>query len=370
MSAGRLAMTDSVRIVHDLVATPSVSGDEHAAARVFASHAERLGMTPEIDQAGNALAHRGAPNARTHIVLLGHIDTVPGRIPVRIEDRALHGRGSVDAKGPLAAMLVAASNAELPEGVRLTVAAAVGEETAGSPGARHLVHQYRPDACIIGEPSGWDGVTLGYKGRLLVTASTTREHAHSAGPQPSACDEIHDWWSRVLDLANSFNTPRERAFDQLQTSLRSIASEEDAFHQHARAHAGFRLPITLTPAQLRQQLESIASEHTRLEFDGMEHAFATDRNDPVVRALSGAIRQHDGRPRPKLKTGTADMNVVAPHWRCPIAAYGPGDSSLDHTPHEHLDLDEYERAIRVLRTALETLASELATRSDTPQNAE
>jgi LysW-gamma-L-lysine carboxypeptidase len=53
-----------------------------------------------------------------------------------------------------------------------------------------------------------------------------------------------------------------------------------------------------------------------------------------------------------LKTGTSDMNVVAPVWRCPIVAYGPGDSALDHTPNEHLDLDEYWKAVNVLENVL------------------
>ena len=35
------------------------------------------------------------------------------------------------------------------------------------------------------------------------------------------------------------------------------------------------------------------------------------------------------------------MNVVGPVWQCPILAYGPGDSSLDHTPHEQIELPEY-----------------------------
>jgi LysW-gamma-L-lysine carboxypeptidase len=36
-------------------------------------------------------------------------------------------------------------------------------------------------------------------------------------------------------------------------------------------------------------------------------------------------------------------------------AYGPGDASLDHTPHEHIDLDEYHRAIAVLTHVLQVL---------------
>jgi LysW-gamma-L-lysine carboxypeptidase len=56
-----------------------------------------------------------------------------------------------------------------------------------------------------------------------------------------------------------------------------------------------------------------------------------------------------------LKTGTSDMNVVGPAWKCPIVAYGPGDSSLDHTPHEHVLLDDYWRAVLVLEQALRRL---------------
>jgi len=58
-----------------------------------------------------------------------------------------------------------------------------------------------------------------------------------------------------------------------------------------------------------------------------------------------------------LKTGTSDMNVVGPAWGCPIVAYGPGDSSLDHTPHEHLPLDEYWQAVQVLEATLRTLCA-------------
>jgi LysW-gamma-L-lysine carboxypeptidase len=68
-----------------------------------------------------------------------------------------------------------------------------------------------------------------------------------------------------------------------------------------------------------------------------------------------AIRAQDGRPRFKLKTGTSDMNIVGPAWGCPIVAYGPGDSALDHTPEEHLDVEEFHLSIDVLALTLESL---------------
>ncbi|MFC2173950.1 acetyl-lysine deacetylase, partial [Acidobacteriota bacterium] len=44
-----------------------------------------------------------------------------------------------------------------------------------------------------------------------------------------------------------------------------------------------------------------------------------------------------------------------PVWNCPIVAYGPGDSRLDHTPHEHILISEYLRSIEILKTALRSL---------------
>ena len=57
-----------------------------------------------------------------------------------------------------------------------------------------------------------------------------------------------------------------------------------------------------------------------------------------------------------MKTGTSDMNILAPVWGCPTLAYGPGDSKLDHTPHEAIELDEFERGVEVLTAALSQLA--------------
>ena len=56
-----------------------------------------------------------------------------------------------------------------------------------------------------------------------------------------------------------------------------------------------------------------------------------------------------------MENGTSDMNVVGPAWGCPILAYGPGDSALDHRPDEHIQIPEYLRAIDVLTHALRTL---------------
>src|SRR6185503_8137227 len=116
------------------------------------------GFRATVDDAGNAVGEIG--DGPVHVVLLGHIDTVPGDIPTRIEGDELVGRGAVDAKGPLAAF-VAAATKPVP-GVRVTVVGAVEEESPTSKGARYRATQEAQDWCVIGEPSGWDAVTVAY----------------------------------------------------------------------------------------------------------------------------------------------------------------------------------------------------------------
>jgi LysW-gamma-L-lysine carboxypeptidase len=372
--------TFACTLLEQLVRTPSLSGHERPAIELFTRAARELGLESHIDEAGNGIAtvppipavlgrnrcrtQTTDPSSAPTIILLGHIDTVPGNIPVRIENNILHGRGTVDAKGPLAAMLVAAARANLLPSTSLHVIAAVGEETPESPGARHIVRTHRADACIIGEPSGASGFALGYKGRLLLTARFELALAHSAGPQGSAADAAIRWWSGVLQLVHNANPAPEGIFDSLQASIRDITTTTDDLTDSATIHAGFRLPTRITPQDLEQQIRNIPDPPTHLTFTGHTPAFRAARNNDVASALAAAIRDEGLTPRPQLKTGTADMNIVGPSggggWNCPIAAFGPGDSSLDHTPNEHINLDEFTRSIRILTRAIESLSHRLA----------
>jgi LysW-gamma-L-lysine carboxypeptidase len=305
-----------------------------------------------VDEAGNAIGIIG--QGTRDIVLLGHIDTFGGSIPARIEGRCLFGRGAVDAKGPLCTFAVAATQATLSADTRLIVVGAVEEEASSSKGARHVLTQFNPSMCIIGEPSQWDRITLGYKGRLLLRWRWDGPLAHSASDVHSGPERAFIYWQQVCHTVDAINQDRSSLFDRLDATLQSINSGDDGVHGWTEMVLGFRLPPDIVPEQLPADIV-LDDNGARIVAYGHERAHVAGKDTDLCRAFRAAIRAHGGRPRFVHKTGTSDMNVVAPVWNCPILAYGSGDSSLDHTPNEHIDLDEYQRAIAVLTDALSRL---------------
>jgi LysW-gamma-L-lysine carboxypeptidase len=338
------------RFIHNLVAIPSLSQQEAEATAFLVDWMQSTGYDRAfVDEAGNAVGIIGQGSRQ--IILLGHIDTFMGFPPVKIVGRKLYGRGSVDAKAPLATFAVAARRAALPEDVQVIVIGAVEEECPTSKGARFAATQYQPTACIIGEPSTWDRMTLGYKGRLLIEWTWRGALAHSAGQAASAPEHAFAYWQRVLDYVHSINEGEDRIFGQLDATLQEINSGQDGAYGWAKMIIGFRLPPSLKPETVAAALQS--EEHgVSIRDYGHETAYLADKDSHLARVMRGAIRSQGGNPRFVHKTGTSDMNIVAPIWNCPILAYGPGDSALDHTPEEHLDLDEYQKAIEVLTEAL------------------
>lgn len=345
-------MLDPIELLKTAISIPSVSGQETEVANYLVSQLKTFADEAFIDASGSAVAKVGHGDLK--VIFLGHIDTVPGEIPVRIEDGKLYGRGSVDAKGPFCTAVAAASRLsdEVKSKLTLTLIGATEEEASSSKGARHAVTAYpKPDLVIIGEPSNWDAITLGYKGRLIVKAQIEKDHFHSAGEGTTAAEDIVNIWNILKQHSGDYNEDKQGVFEQVQIALQGISSHLDGFKQKAEATIGYRLPLVVKPALLREQISSLVT-NANISFFGDEVAYRSDKDTPLTRALRVAIREQGGTPRFKVKTGTADMNVVAPFWNVPMVAYGPGDSALDHTPNEHVELVEYEKAVAVLVSAL------------------
>jgi len=216
--------------------------------------------------------------------------------------------------------------------------------------------------------------------------------AHSAGPDASVAEVVIDLWNWVRTHAGTANAGVEKPFDQLTPSLRRfVTANEEGLIDTVDAQFAWRLPMGVDAIELVRQLLAWAADHvhatgevpvtalghgpgsdapitiagprTSLEFAfrGWEQPWRSDRQNALVRSFLAGIRGVEPAAQPGfvVKTGTSDMNVVAPIWQCPIVAYGPGDSGLDHTPHEHLELDDYWYAVRILEATLRQLVLSL-----------
>jgi [amino group carrier protein]-lysine/ornithine hydrolase len=344
---------DAIALLEGLVSIYSPTGQEAEAVRYLVEQMQAAGLRAHVDAAGNAIGECG--DGPESVVLLGHIDTVPGFIAVRRNDDVLYGRGAVDAKGPLATFVAAAANvAGQRLGRRLVVIGAVGEE-GDSRGAHFVREQYRPALTIIGEPSGWERITLGYKGSAWFEFEVSRALAHTSAKNESACEAAVSYWNRMTGWASERNKGVERVFEQVSPTLRGMQSSSDGFTESASLRFGVRLPPGMALGELNDSLAGLAQEATLRMIEGVE-AYRGEKNTSLVRAFLPAIRKAGGTPGFTVKTGTSDMNLVAPAWGTPILAYGPGDSNLDHTPNEHILLSEYQRAVGVLTDVLLALA--------------
>ncbi len=346
--------TEDVDLLQRLVGIQSLSDEERPAVVELCRQMDARGFRTEIDNAGNAVGRIGS--GERQVVLLGHIDTVPGHIPVRIEDNVLWGRGAVDAKGPLCTFVAAAAAAAPRMHATLTVVVAVGEELLGSTGAREVARWTAAEFCHLGVPSGWDAVCLGYRGTLGFHYRLTQPSRHSAGPGESAGEQAIGFWNAMTAELDALNASREASstFTTITPALREMRSGGDGLSDEAYLSIGLRLPPGVDTVALQERLRDLAGP-AEIEVNGVQEGYRSTKQTPLVPPFLRAIRAEGGNPRFTVKLGTSDMTIVGPAWNCPIVTYGPGDASLDHTPEERIDLVEYGRAVRILRDVLVAL---------------
>lgn len=346
-------MSAERNLLFDLVSIASASYKEAEACDYLNARLPSLGWDRSyIDDVGNVVATKGEGD--NEIILLGHIDTVEGGPEPKVEDDTLWGRGAVDAKGPLCAMALAGGKVKLAQNCKLTLIAAVGEES-DSRGILYRLSLHKPKACIVGEPSNTRGITIGYRGciRAIIKAEDSGGHRSAdEGPLTS------------VTLAASEILNRLRSNDQSGKSIAYSPSGAVVYMQgrekgqrSAKMELDIRVPIGGTLEEYRLLVEKICEKY-EVEHDIILAipSHVTDKNNIVAKAFRAALRRQKLEPRVVVKSGTADFNHAAA-WNCPMVAYGPGDSTLDHTMNEHIVLNEYFKSIDVLETAIALISS-------------
>ena len=324
---------EKIEFLKRMVEIYSPSGKENEVAEFLVNSFYRYDIDAYIDSVGNVVAEKKGKGPR--ILLAGHMDTVTGEIPVRIENDILWGRGSVDAKGPLSAFFFAfvESNANM-------IFAGLVDEERHSKGAKNLKIA-KPDFIIIGEPSGVNGVTIGYKGSAVIEIEKVVKKFHGSLGQKGATEELIEVWYEISkDFGSGWDQPTGRIVE--------CHTYERDFDFYGKISINIRFPPGYNVPSVGNVVDYVPP-------------YMVSPRSRLVRAFVRAIRENKLKPVLKKKSGTADMNILAPKFGVDAVAYGPGDSSLDHTPNEHINISEYLESIHVLKSAISNLTIEKRT---------
>ena len=243
--------------------------------------------------------------------------------------------------------------------------AGVVEEEASSLGIKNLIKKgISANYAIFGEPSGVDNITIGYKGSLNLKIHCETKSGHSSAPWlfENAIEKAYELW----ELIKNFHHPEENLesrFYSLTYCLIRICggNSVNITPSNCEFIVNIRIPPQFTSAQVFDSIKKIVNtfkkrnKDTRvnISLEGEVNPFETDKNSILVRSFSWAIRKiRKSRVTLLKKTGTADINELSLSIKKPMIAYGPGNSHLDHTPNEHVIIDDYLDSISIYREAV------------------
>ncbi|MFH0897109.1 MAG: M20/M25/M40 family metallo-hydrolase [Candidatus Bathyarchaeota archaeon] len=344
----------------------SPTGHEAELSQFMLKKMKAIGLKTRTDRAGNAIGEfgEGVPT----ILLCGHMDTVQGKLPIRLEEGKLYGRGAVDAKASLAAMVATASILLKEKFSGRLIVVGVIDEEGKSRGTRQLIEDgVTADYAIFGEPSGIDQITIAYKGSLHIKVLVKTASGHSSVPWlfENAIERSFDIYT-LLRAINFSEEKKDSKFYSLTSSFTKIAggSLSSQIPSKCAFHVDFRVPPNVEPMKLFDNIKMVIQEYHKIkpavcvEVEVLDSCkpYEVDTNSLLIHSLSWAIRMVRSKPATWVrKTGSGDMNLYGASLKIPIVTYGAGNSSLDHTSNEWVDLKEYEDSIQILYKGIKKL---------------
>jgi acetylornithine deacetylase len=313
-----------VPLARTLIDIDSTTGSEADCGRWLAAYLRGRGFRveeqPVSDDRFNVLATVDPPA----VVLSTHFDCVPPFFPSRVDDTRLHGRGSCDAKGILAAQIAAVERLRAA-GIRAVGLLFVVGEERGSDGARAANDLARDGRFLInGEPT--DGkLAAATRGVLRVRLVARGRAGHSSYPDAgeSAIEKLIDALLRL----RGFPLPADSLLGRTHYTVGLISGgvAPNVIPPHAEAEVMFR---TVGPASELQPTLSALS-------DLVDASIVLDVPAVTLRTLPGF--------ETAVFPFTTDIPFLSA-WGTPLL-YGPGSVLVAHTDHEHVLLEDLHRAV-------------------------
>jgi acetylornithine deacetylase len=329
-------MTDVVSLAAELLSIPSTTGSEGTAVDFVSRWLVGRGWNVTLQEVSRGRANIWASRSGGGVTFSTHLDTVPPYVPPRLEGSKLYGRGSSDAKGIAAAMLVAADRLVSAGEKRVELLFVVGEEK-GSDGARAANNLGTKSRFLInGEPSE-SKLASGAKGSLRATIRTRGREAHSAYPHlgRSAIEPMLE----LLPTLRKLPLPSDPVLGETTVNIGTIkgGTEANVIPAHAEAEIMFRLVSDVEP--IKKMITDWAKK------GGADVEFGS--HIPAQRFAT--VPGFDTEP----VAYTSDIPLLS-NWGEPFL-FGPGSIHVAHTPDEFINVDELRASVDAYERLAKTL---------------
>jgi putative selenium metabolism hydrolase len=363
---------DLIGFAQELVATPSLPGDERAVSELVAAKLSDLGYRDvTVDELGNVVGHFGEGPPR--LMFNGHVDHVPPAgmedpYGAQVVDGHLRGRGSLDMKAAVAAAAFAVALLDAPLHGSYVFTADVREEVDGPEGIQTLLARgLHADYGVSGEATSLD-IALGHRGKVQLDIIVVGRSSHAATPHAG---------KNAIYLAVPFLAALEREAQRLPsdsllgtatlavTGISSTpAGDVAVVPSGCTIRVDRRFVREETPDSCRAEIEElvarVAAEHgarATVELVNVYPLMATDRDEPIVAAAVAAVEEATGR-RPSLKAWQFGVNATFMNAAgIPSVGIGPGDERLAHTPEERVPVAQVLQACRAYALLIERLCA-------------
>ncbi len=340
---------DWVRLLSRLLQAESLPGQEGEAAALLLEALKGMGLEAGLDEAGNVEALLG--EKEPEVVLAGHLDVVPaGDVAAwphpqgTLVGGLVYGRGAVDMKGPLVAMLLALEELKgRPLKGRVRFLATVQEEVGGL-GSRYAAKRLSPLAFILGEPSG-RRLMRGHRGRAEVFLDFEGEAGHAAlsGPE-NALYDLADYLLSLRELPPlpglKLTPTRVDTFPGARNQTPGVARLylDVRYEPEADLEKLWEILKTLGTASVYVPEEERASGEVRMVIPALWPPYRLPPDHPLLQVALKALGQ--------TEAGLWPFTTDAPYLgaKAPVLGFGPGDPALAHTLKEAIPLSEVEAA--------------------------
>jgi acetylornithine deacetylase len=330
-------MTDVVALTAELLTIDSTTGAENGVVDFVSKWLVARAWNVTLQEVTRGRTNIWASRSGNGVTLSTHLDTVPPFIAPRLDGDRLHGRGACDAKGIVAAMMVAADNLANKDEQRVDLLFVVGEEK-GSDGARAANRLSATSRFLVnGEPTE-SKLASGAKGSLRVTVRTRGRAAHSAYAHlgESAIKPM----LKLLPELDALALPTDEILGATTLNIGTIRGGTEANIVPAQAEAEIMFRLVGDDVPVRAQVKRWAKGRAEIEFG----SYIPAQHFHVIEGFEVAPVAY-----------TSDIPLLG-RWGTPLM-FGPGSIHVAHTPDEFIDVNELRAAVgayeRIVRSLLD-----------------